>query len=100
MPCQIETSCEPSGEWTATVPSLPGLKAYGASKEEALAKAQELRAILAAEDRPHRFQPHRILAFYLSLAPPRASPPPPASRVTYKRLDPLTVSATTPRERK
>ncbi len=64
MICHIEMCCEPSGEWTATVPSLPGLKAYGSSREEALEKANDLRAILASEDHPHRPAPHRILAFY------------------------------------
>ena len=64
MDSHIETCRQPSGEWTATIPSLPGLKAYGASREEALARARDLGTILAAEDRVHRPKPHRILAFY------------------------------------
>jgi predicted RNase H-like HicB family nuclease len=57
----IEVRREPDGRWVATVPQIPGLAAYGHSREEALVSARKLSAILLEEDSRHST---RILAFY------------------------------------
>ena len=38
----VETEQETDGRWIAEVPDLPGVMAYGASREEAIRKAQAL----------------------------------------------------------
>lgn len=38
----IETECEGDGRWIAEVVALPGVLAYGASRDEALARIQVL----------------------------------------------------------
>jgi predicted RNase H-like HicB family nuclease len=39
---RVETEREVDGRWIAEVPLLPGTMAYGATKEEAVAKAEAL----------------------------------------------------------
>jgi predicted RNase H-like HicB family nuclease len=45
----IESEREDDGRWLAEVPELPGVLAYGASRDEALAKAQVLALRVLAE---------------------------------------------------
>ncbi|MGO9461089.1 MAG: type II toxin-antitoxin system HicB family antitoxin [Rhodomicrobium sp.] len=42
MRLTIKTHSEDDGRWIAEVPELPGVLAYGATREEAMAKAQAL----------------------------------------------------------
>jgi predicted RNase H-like HicB family nuclease len=49
----IESEREEDGRWLAEVPELPGVLAYGASRDEALAKAQVLALRVLAERIEH-----------------------------------------------
>ena len=46
---RIETEQETDGRWIAEVPQLPGVLVYGASREEAIRKAQALSLRVLAE---------------------------------------------------
>jgi predicted RNase H-like HicB family nuclease len=50
----IEAECEDDGRWLAEVPQIPGVLAYGASRDEALARAQVLALRVLAERIEHR----------------------------------------------
>jgi predicted RNase H-like HicB family nuclease len=45
----IEHEREEDGRWIAEVPQLPGVLAYGATREEAMAKAEALALRVLAE---------------------------------------------------
>ena len=45
----IETDCEADGRWIAEIPSLPGVLVYGATREDAIAKAKALALRVLAE---------------------------------------------------
>ena len=49
MDLSIETEHEEDGRWIAEVPQLPGVLAYGATAEEAAAKAEVLALRVLAE---------------------------------------------------
>lgn len=49
----IEHEREDDGRWLAEVPELPGVLAYGASAQEAMAKAQALAFRVLAERLEH-----------------------------------------------
>ena len=49
----LECEREEDGRWLAEVPELPGALAYGASKEEAMAKAEVLALRLLADRLEH-----------------------------------------------
>lgn len=49
----IESEREDDGRWLAEVPQLPGVLAYGATRDEALAKAQVLALRVLAERIEH-----------------------------------------------
>ena len=49
MNINIEYEREEDGRWLAEVPELPGVLAYGASAEEAMAKAETLALRVLAE---------------------------------------------------
>jgi predicted RNase H-like HicB family nuclease len=49
MHLRIETEREDDGRWIAEVPQLPGVLAYGATAEEATAKAEILALRVLAE---------------------------------------------------
>ena len=53
MQLTIESECEDDGRWLAEVPQLPGVLAYGANREQALAKAQVLALRVLAERIEH-----------------------------------------------
>ena len=57
----IEACCEPDGRWVATTERIPGLVVYGESREDALASARKLSAILRSEGLRSG---GRILAFH------------------------------------
>ena len=46
----IEFDREDDGRWIADVPELPGVMVYGSSKEDALAKVQELAFRVLADE--------------------------------------------------
>ncbi len=46
---RIETEREEDGRWIAEVPALPGVLAYGATREAAIANAQALALRVLAE---------------------------------------------------
>lgn len=49
MNYSLEIEQEADGRWLAEVPELPGVLAYGASPEEAMAKAEVLALRVLAE---------------------------------------------------
>jgi predicted RNase H-like HicB family nuclease len=46
---KVETEREADGRWIAEVPELPGVLAYGQSRDEAVRKAQALSLHVLAE---------------------------------------------------
>ena len=50
---KVETEVENDGRWIAEVPELPGVLAYGASRDEAVRKAQALSLHVLAERLEH-----------------------------------------------
>ncbi len=53
MKLSIECEREEDGRWLAEVPGLPGALAYGATAEEAMAKAEALALRVLAERLEH-----------------------------------------------
>ena len=53
MNFDIECEREDDGRWLAAVPQLPGVLAYGATRDEAMAKAQVLALRVLAERLEH-----------------------------------------------
>jgi predicted RNase H-like HicB family nuclease len=53
MKFTVEYEQEEDGRWIAEVMELPGVMVYGATKEEALAKAQALALRVVAERLDH-----------------------------------------------
>jgi predicted RNase H-like HicB family nuclease len=50
---RVETEEEDDGRWIAEVPELPGVMAYGQTREEAVRKAQALSLRVLAERLEH-----------------------------------------------
>jgi len=50
---KVETEQEEDGRWIAEVPELPGVLAYGSSRDEAIRKAQALSLRVLAERLEH-----------------------------------------------
>ena len=48
-PLRIELEPEDDGRWLAVVPELPGVMAYGASREEATRKAKTIALQILAD---------------------------------------------------
>jgi predicted RNase H-like HicB family nuclease len=53
MGLTVEIEREDDGRWIAEVPQLPGVLAYGQSREEAIARAQALALRVIAERLEH-----------------------------------------------
>jgi len=53
MNLSIESEREDDGRWPAEVPQLPGVLAYGNSRDEALSRAQVLALRVLAERLEH-----------------------------------------------
>lgn len=49
----IESELEDDGRWLAEVPQLPGVLAYGSSRDEAMSRAQVLALRVLAERLEH-----------------------------------------------
>ncbi len=50
---KVEIDREPDGRWIAEVPDLPGVMGYGASRAEAVTRAQALALRVLAERVEH-----------------------------------------------
>ena len=50
---KVETEQETDGRWIAEVPELPGVLAYGATRDEAVRRAQALSLHVLAERLEH-----------------------------------------------
>jgi predicted RNase H-like HicB family nuclease len=53
MQFQLECECEEDGRWLAEIAAIPGVLAYGASANEAMAKAEVLALRVLAEQLEH-----------------------------------------------
>ena len=53
MNLTLETEQQVDGRWIAEVPQLPGVLAYGATRDEAMAKAEVLALRVLAEQLEH-----------------------------------------------
>lgn len=53
MQLQLECEREQDGRWLAEVPQLPGVMAYGANADEAMAKAEALALRVMADRLEH-----------------------------------------------
>ena len=49
MPLMIETEQETDGRWIAEVPDIPGVMAYGETREEAIRRVESLAQQVLAE---------------------------------------------------
>jgi predicted RNase H-like HicB family nuclease len=63
----FEVERETDGRWIAEVPELPGVLSYGASREEAIAKAQAL-ALRVLADRLEHGEAHSTLTIRFKAA--------------------------------
>ena len=54
QPLQVELEQEADGHWLAEVIDLPGVLAYGATRDEALARAEALGLRVIADRLEHR----------------------------------------------
>lgn len=64
----IETEQETDGRWIAEVPALPGVMAYGASRDESVSRVQAL-ALRVLADRLENGEPVPEAAHLFSVAP-------------------------------
>jgi len=64
----IECEREDDGRWLAEVPQLPGVLAYGATRDEAMAKAQVLALRVIAERLEHGETGPQSLSFSVATA--------------------------------
>lgn len=53
MPFTIEVEQEEDGRWLTEIPALPGVLAYGRTREEAIARAQVLALRVLADRLEH-----------------------------------------------
>ena len=53
MKLSLETELEADGRWLAEVPQLAGVLAYGATRDEAMSKAEVLALRVLAEQLEH-----------------------------------------------
>lgn len=61
MKFELESELEDDGRWLAEVRQLPGVLAYGASADEAMAKAEVLASRVLADRLEHgESRPHSI----------------------------------------
>lgn len=68
MTFTIELEREDDGRWVAEVPALPGVLAYGASRDEALARVQALALRVVAEQLEHGEAAPRLLDLHFQAA--------------------------------
>lgn len=68
MNLTIDTELEDDGRWIAEVPALPGVLAYGTTRDEAVARVQAL-ALRVLADRLENGEPVPQAADFFSVAP-------------------------------
>lgn len=68
MVLTIELEREDDGRWIGEVPALPGVLAYGASREEAVARVQALALRVVAERLEHGEAPAELLDLHFQAA--------------------------------
>jgi len=68
MNFSIETEQEEDGRWLAEVVDLPGVLAYGATRDEALARAEILALRVLAERLEHREGPPQTISISIAAA--------------------------------
>jgi predicted RNase H-like HicB family nuclease len=68
MPLTIEVEREDDGRWLAEIPDLPGVLAYGASRNDAIGKAQVL-ALRVLADRLDHGEPVPQVGGVFAIAP-------------------------------
>ncbi len=59
MKFQIEIDRENDGRWIAEIPALPGVMAYGKTRQEAIAKVEALALRVVADKTEERKTPIR-----------------------------------------
>lgn len=64
MEYKIETEKEVDGRWIAEIPGLPGALAYGATEDEAMARAEALALRVIAE----RLETHECRPMPISIS--------------------------------
>jgi len=65
---KVELEQEEDGRWIAEVPDLPGVLAYGASQDEARAKAQALALRVLADRLEHGEASAQLLSISFTAA--------------------------------
>jgi predicted RNase H-like HicB family nuclease len=68
MTFTVEYEQEDDGRWLAEVLELPGVLAYAATSEEAIAKAQALALRVLADRLEHGEAPHEFVIVNISFA--------------------------------
>ena len=64
MNLAVETEQETDGRWIAEVPRIPGVMAYGASRQEAIARAEALALRVLADRLDHGEMPDELAAVF------------------------------------
>ena len=64
----IELEREDDGRWIGEVPALPGVLAYGATRDEAVARVQALALRVVAERLEHGEAPAEFLDLHFQAA--------------------------------
>jgi predicted RNase H-like HicB family nuclease len=64
----VETEKEADGRWIAEVPELPGVMAYGKSREEAIRRAQALSLRVLADRLEHDEEIPQVQAVFSIVA--------------------------------
>ena len=60
MNLAVETEQEKDGRWIAEIPQIPGVMAYGATREEAVSKAEALALRVFADQLEHGEMPAEL----------------------------------------
>ena len=68
MVLTIELEREDDGRWIGEVPALPGVLAYGATRDEAVARVQALALRVVAERLEHGEAPAEFLDLHFQAA--------------------------------
>jgi predicted RNase H-like HicB family nuclease len=64
----IEIDRERDGRWIADIPALPGVIVYGATRDQAIAKAKALALRVIADEIEHGERPHAPAGVSFDLA--------------------------------
>ncbi len=65
MKFRIEIDREDDGRWIAEIPELPGVMAYGKTRQEAIAKVEALALRVVADQTEERKTPIKIIPPFL-----------------------------------